>query len=354
VGLTSGTFVLLIVVVAVAGIAATVVLLPRFRGPVPRQAAIRGGMIVGSQAITLFALLVVFNSSFEFFGSWSDLLGREGNGTVRTVAGHDIPTRRLIPAQVTTDRSANPPRIPAVDGEIRAVTIPGRRTGLYDPAYVYLPPQYTRPAPNVRLRRFPALLILTDSPAQARLAADQLAKVAEAGSTTREDQPTIDVITNLSDALPGGGCIDVPGGRQAETFLAEDVPAAIQTSFRVSAGMGDWGVFGVDSSYCAAKLVLRHSDEFAAAAFPGDPTTAPAGAYYGGSTLITDENSVSWRLANMPAPPVAMLVLTGGGRTAIPGPVRSPLTVTSASVSASDLGPILNWFSGQLSSQQTS
>ncbi len=76
-------------------------------------------------------------------------------------------------------------------------------------------------------------------------------------------------------------------------------------------------------AYCAAKMAMLYPGQFSAAvgmsgiyAAIKDHTT---GNLYGGSHGYRDENDLQWRLRNLPAPPVSMLVASSAGEDNLPG-----------------------------------
>jgi hypothetical protein len=127
---------------------------------------------------------------------------------------------------------------------------------------------------------------------------------------------------------PSAGCQDVPDGPQALTFLTQDVPAALAQGYRVAQSSAGRAVFGATpaTAYCAAAMPLRAPDVYGAAAAPYGTTTEPAGDLYGGSRAIRAENDLAWRLRNLPAPPVALLLGRDDQLTAL---ARPPLRVES-------------------------
>src|SRR5262245_5256987 len=154
-GLTGGTFITLVIILAVVVVAACVRLLGRVPGRTLRDVGTRTGLIVATQVATLFAVLVLVNSWGDFYATWGDLFGTnhtKGKVTDKVKAG--VPTIRplvkgkgqLIPGGGV--------------GRVDEVTLGGQRTGLNATAYVVVPPEYlTSPT-----RRFPAVLVLSSTP----------------------------------------------------------------------------------------------------------------------------------------------------------------------------------------------
>jgi S-formylglutathione hydrolase FrmB len=139
-------------------------------------------------------------------------------------------------------------------------------------------------------------------------------------------KPAVYVMMNVSVALPRDTeCTNVPEGPQAETFLAQDVPLAVERTFRVQTGRSGWAVLGYSTGgYCAAKLAMMDPYQFASAVSMAGYYTATedstTGDLYGGSSAYRNENDLDWRLAHLPSPPVSVLVTSSRqGELDLPG-----------------------------------
>lgn len=365
-GLTSGFFMGLMTAVALGSVAATVWLWPRFASQRIGIVAARFGMIAASQILVLAAVLVFINGYFAFFGSWSALFG--GGGTAPAAAaqaatssrpvvvtGSDlgpVPGGSALPETANGRLAAKPPHVgakspppgnvavaPGLDlkggataaarsvGKILQMTVTGEHTGVVSADdYVYLPPQYFQPA--YAHSRFPVVLALTGYPNDPWSIVRWLDLPSTAARLVAEGKvrPAVYVMMNVSVALPRDTeCTNVPEGPQAETFLAQDVPLAVERTFRVQAGRTGWAVLGYSTGgYCAAKLAMMYPYQFSSAVSMAGYYTAlkdsTTGNLYGGSTAFQNENSLDWRLAHLPAPPVSVLVTSSKvGEHDLPG-----------------------------------
>jgi S-formylglutathione hydrolase FrmB len=377
-GLTSGTFTGLMIAVAVASFAAAVWLWPRFAPQRIGAVAGRVGLIAASQLLAIAAVLVYLNGYFAFFGSWSALFGgaaaapAAAAGTAASsqpivVTGTDlgpVPGGSALPELANGKLAAKPPHVyaqhPAPTGQATApglnlkggvaqaatdvgkvlqVTVRGEHTGIASvDDYVYLPPQYFQPA--YAHTRFPVVLALTGYPNDPWSIVIRLGLPATAARLTAGGQigPAVYVMMNVSVALPRDTeCTNVPAGPQAFTFLAQDVPLAVERTFRVQAGRSGWSVIGYSTGgYCAAKLAMMDPYQFSSAvSLAGyynateDNTT---GNIFGGSSAFQNENNLDWRLTHLPAPPVSVLVTSSRvgerdlpGTLAFLGLVRPPM-----------------------------
>ena len=391
--LTSAPFLVLLSLVAAATMAATTMLWPRVAGHKASHVAARTGLLIATQLTAIVAVLGGLNAYFSFIVSWSDLVGTHASTTPQTAQGKGhgavvapiIVTRTQIAAGAhqarpatkpgTTQPAATPslPRAEraAANGEILTVQIRGERTGITVPrSYVYLPPQYFQGAYAHRL--FPAVLVLTGYPSDPRseITRLNLPGAVAAGIAAGQLQPTIFVIMFSSVDMPRDTeCTDIPGGPQAETFFSEDVPLAVEQSFRVITGSGGWAVMGDSTGgYCAVKLAMMHSDRFAAAVSLSGYYSAvqdfTTGSLYGRSPAYQSENDLFWRLGHRPPPPVSVLLTTSrvGESDYLPtlrflSLIRPPMHGYGLILPVGghnfgtwrrEIGPALDWLSGRL------
>ncbi|WP_131762876.1 alpha/beta hydrolase, partial [Actinomadura fibrosa] len=262
-------------------------------------------------------------------------------------------------------------RDPARDGQVEHLDIRGVRTGIASEAYVYLPAQYFQPA--YAARRFPVVVLLAGYPAADRkvwISKGHIPRDAADATAAGRVQPMIYVM--MRPTVRNGWdteCADVPGGPAVETFFAQDVPEAIATTYRTPDDRRGWGLAGYSTGgYCAAKLALLHSDRFAAAVSMAghfeallDPTTR---ALYGGSRALRRSSDLTWRLRNLPQPPVSILVASADvGEKTFPSArrfmaaARPPLVVDSVLLRTGGhnfktfrmyIPPSLRWLSARL------
>ncbi|GAA4871845.1 alpha/beta hydrolase [Kitasatospora terrestris] len=333
-GLTSRTLLVFVIEVAVAAMAATVYWWPALAGRHWRSVLGRIGALLGTQLTVLALIGLLANTYFSFYSSWDDLLGTADDGPVSVrgkEAGPAAATTAAAPAP-SSEPAHVPPlparelggkepvetpvrgRDPKVVGEIRAVRLPGARTGLSTDGYVYLPPQYFQA--DQQDRKFPALIVLTGFPGDAKNLITRLNYPGVALDLIRSGrmQPTVLVLMRPSPAMPADPeCEDVPDGPQADTYFTRDVPAGVAATYRVSTGPRAWGMIGNSTGgYCALKLAMRHPDVFGTAASVSgylraaeDVTT---GDLFKGSGQRRDEADLMWRLGNLPHPPVAVML----------------------------------------------
>jgi enterochelin esterase-like enzyme len=384
--LTSRTLLVLAIAAAAGSLAAIVWAWPRLARQRPGYLAARLVVIVVSQLLVTGAFLIWLNGYFSFYASWAQLPGAAVG--IQPVTARPAGARPVVvyrsqpgPAQRRPEAlavgGAMLPRpgaqaAPANAGRLLQVVIKGERTGLNSgPGYVYLPPQYFQRA-YARVR-FPVVLALTGYPAVADGLIRRLALPSVAARLTAAGQikPTVFVMLNVSPLFPlDTECTDIPAGPQVESFLALDVPRAIERTFRVTASPAGWGVLGYSTGgYCAAKLAMMYPDRFSVAVSMAGYYDAIPGAYvphfWGGSKGYRDENSLEWRLRHLPAPPVSVLATSSRvGEQTLPGTlaflreIRPPMRGYSLIIPqgghnfrtwSRELPPSLEWLSRRLS-----
>ena len=328
-GLTSLPFLIVLSVAAAATVAAAAWLWRRVAGSRPSHLAGRAAVLVVTQLMVVAAVLGWLNAYFTFYGAWSDLLGPPrpvkpaAQGSTASPAPWQaqplVVTKRIVARWVPPRPSQAPPPQAGASrsGEILSVRITGPRTGIKVPrSYVYLPPQYFQSAYSRRL--FPVVLYLTGYPGDPWSAVARLnvPGTAEGEMNAGTIQPAVVVMMPSSVAMPRDTeCTDIPGGLQAATFFAVDVPVAMEQEFQVTSSASGWSVMGDSTGgYCALKLAMLHSDRFSGAvSLSGyyhavqDFTT---GDLYGGSAAYRQDNDLFWRLQHRPPPPVNVLLTT--------------------------------------------
>lgn len=347
-GLTGWPFLWLTITVAAGSIGCAVWLWPQLARQRAAQVAARLGLILLSQLLLVTASGVYANDTFDFFGSWSALLGTGPQQQVATsspalataasaapltVTGSSIGTMFLGRAVFPGDASfrfagaapgaAGRPGLAAqaaAAGVVLRVTIHGEFTGIVAADdYVYLPPQYFQPA--YRGVRFPVILTFTGYPNDPlnlmRLL--KLPAIAARLTAAGKIRPAIYVMVNPSVALPRDTeCTNIPAGLQVATFFGTDVPLAVERTFAARASRSDWAAIGYSTgAYCAVKMAMLFPGQFTAAVglsgyYVADQNRT-TGDLYGGSPGYRNENDLDWRLTHLPAPPVAVLVASSAG-----------------------------------------
>ncbi|WP_433474333.1 hypothetical protein ACQPZP_37075 [Spirillospora sp. CA-142024] len=291
---------------ALGGVVAAVVLWRRLAGPGARAVLARSGLLLATQVALTASIVLLANRYFVFYATWNDLLG---NDPANVHVQHVQPQRAaggLVDRTITGlgPERAGRDRDPAEDGRVDHLKIHGIRSGLESDADVYVPPQYFQHA--YAGTHLPVVLLLGDGEPAGWL---RDARVPEAARGVR---PMLYVMARVQGPA---GCMDVPGRRPAlgETYLTQDLPAALASLYRVPQARTGWGVAGFGGGgQCAARLAMLRSDRFSAAASLNGRFDAPGGDLYGGSARYRLGNDLLWRLQHLPPPPVSVLAAAGG------------------------------------------
>lgn len=373
-GLTSGGLIALLSVLTIVALAGTVWVWPRLTTGGIGFLAMRAGVLLGGQTLIVLLLLVIVNAYYQFYGNWNDLMGAAGGKTTihqhpqtRPNAAATTQVTRTITAKLGPGHGARPSR----DGQLQHLEIHGVRTGLSGDAYVYLPPEYFKK--EFAAKRFPVVMMIAGYPSVDHLTwidkghvPDEAAKQLSAGQI----QPMIYVMMRPT-VEPGWDteCADVPGGPKVESFFAQDVPDAVQGAYRTAQARKGWGIAGYSTGgYCATKIAMLHSDRFSAAASMAghfnailDRTTRNL---YDGSADLRRDNNLTWRLKNLPQPPISVLVASASiGEKTYPSAVqfmkqaRPPLIVDEKLLPTGGhnfktfrkyIPPVIHWMSTHL------
>ncbi|MET7486588.1 alpha/beta hydrolase-fold protein [Streptomyces sp. NPDC005538] len=327
-GLTSETTVYVVAAVAVVCVALLVWVWPRLARAGVRPVLGRLAAVGVTQVAIIAAFACWLNSSYQFFGSWGELFGNVDTAPVGVTQAADdnggatgVAVKGALVQPASNEQlnrvSGLPSGNPAVNGRVESVKIIGHTTGVVDPAFVYLPPQYFQKA-YARMR-FPVVVALSGYPGSIFNLAQYLRVSQTAGQLQKSGQmqPTIMVMIRPTIAPPRDTeCVNVPGGPQTETFLAKDLPHALRSTYRVGRDASAWGVMGYSSGgSCALQLTMRNPKVYSTAAalspdyrVKDDPTTGNLFGSGLGRVNRVNGHDLMWRLKHLPIPQVSVLV----------------------------------------------
>lgn len=344
----------------------------------------RAGLVLASQLAAVLLVAAALNDYGYFYGSWSDLM----TGAAQSVGISTGPSVTLDPHMHGSAASApngavtassyagySAPALWSSKGRIESVTITGPTSQLSSHAFVFLPPQYFRPA--FAHTRFTGVEVLTGYPSNDLSLIKRLKyqDVLLKDINSRRAAPMVLVMMRSSVTWPRDAeCTDVPGGPQAETFFAQDVPMEISHHYRVKPT--GWGAIGDSTGgYCSTKIAMMYPSIFTAAVSLSGYYTAlhdsTTGSLWGGSQVVRHLNSPEWRLQHMPAPPVSLLVTTGMNERGPQGYadtqrflhlVKPPLVVDSLfeahgghtlATWSAELPRSMSWLSAKLANRRT-
>jgi enterochelin esterase-like enzyme len=233
-------------------------------------------LVVGQLLMTVF-LLDVVNAHEHFYTTWGDLLGLSGPGAVSVVSsgpGLGVPTPAPVAGLLgrghagALDRTLTALRQTHRGHGSLVTDIPlvGPRTGYRWKARVYLPAAYFSPA--YAHRTFPVLEAFPGSGSGpgASFGSVPLQQSLDRAIAIGTVPPLIAVSPSRNPSrLRDQQCLDDPHGWRMFTYLARDVPTAMEHLFRARHDRGGWVTMGFSSGgYCAANLAVRRPDQYSA------------------------------------------------------------------------------------------
>lgn len=272
----------------------------------------RGAMIVGCQLTACMLVAALINDAYQFYGSWSELLGHGAGVSLRHLraGAEDKHVAEVLRQQKRVGQSVIVP-----------VYVPEAGAARAQPALVYLPAAYS--APSYRDTRFPVVELLEGFPSTPRswTVALNLQSILDEEISSHRALPFIAVIP-VQNYLPGmhdGECINALNGPQVETTLTVNVRQVIEHDFRVDLDRSGWATMGYSTGgFCALNIAFRHPSWYSAAvSLSGnaqpyvDRTT---GNLFGGpDTAAEHQNDPVWRAKNLPGPPISLLLAASKG-----------------------------------------
>ncbi|MCJ0873974.1 esterase family protein [Streptomyces sp. AP-93] len=365
-GLTSNTVLALAVLVGVLLFAATVWFWPKLSGRSWRSVLGRIALLLATQLALFAAIGLGANKSFLFYGSWADLFGQEtsiGKVVDHSMSSADI--KVVDKQQLDVPGGAKPP----VGGQILKVAITGQKSKITTTGFVWLPPEYFQP--QHKDQNFPASIVLTGYPGMAENLIKGLdyPMTAFRQAKTGKMKPMILVMLRPTPGSRDTECVDIPGGPQTETFYGQDLPRAIQNTFRVGKKPENMGFIGNSTGgYCALKIAALYPKTFGAAAglsayyeAADDPTTGDL--FHGDAKLKARANVLESVKAKQPSGTSFLVTSSEKGEPNLAGTkkfiklVKGPDRVSSIILDSGghnfntwrrEIPPMLVWMSGRI------
>jgi enterochelin esterase-like enzyme len=332
--------------------------------------------------------IAVVNKYYGYYQTWgavySDLSGA-GTQTVPQLAWPDgAQAGGSFGAAVMASGNT---ALSAQTGYLFRTTVTGRQSHLSRTVFVYLPPQYFRPA--YKDYRFPAIELLHGSPGQPASWINVMDVIPIYLRLLAQGRATPAVLV-MPDTDGGQGyslqCLNIPNGPQDMTFVGIEVPGWVSHNLRVMSAGPAWGIAGYsEGGYCAANIGLQDDARFGyvgslSGYFAPSTSQVPAGGRPGGAPIVIPDifaedpklaalNSPSKYIEQVPlGAPVPAFWLAAGGEDriylsasrvfqqyAMTRLSQVPLLVIKgggheATVWRAALGPMLEWMTPRLTS----
>ena len=283
---------------------------------------------------------LVLNRTYDFYTSWSELLG----GSPVATTGASAPGGGLGRADAAFAASTDA-AYRAGHGTVVRISIPGAASGVAaHAALVYLPAAYGNPA--AAGASFPVVELLDGFPGSpwSWTGPLQVQHVLDRMIASMQSQPFIAVMPTQNISYPRDAeCVNVVGGAQVDTYLTIDVHRAITSDFRASTSPSSWSTMGFSTGgYCAINLAMRHPALFSAAVAlsgTGRPShDHSTGDLFGRSIAIGDSNTPFWEAAHWNSRnPLSIMMIAGSDEPGeyrdarrLPGLARGTLTISNA------------------------
>jgi enterochelin esterase-like enzyme len=315
--LTGTPFLYTVVVLTAVALVLPLMLWSRLRGPRVLRAAARVLMLLFAQGTAVTLVFVLVNNANDLYDNWADLFGTGDHVQQAADLGPDgtggIPLEHL-PRQRAVFTAATGAGMRAAGG-VRVTQLRGRVSGVNAEVYVWLPPQYDRPA--YRPHRFPVVELLPGYPGSAKAwfgslkVHEQLLPLMRSGRVA----PFI-LVAPRTNLLAGAdtGCANIPGTVNADSWLSVDVPRMVTDTFRAAPAPAGWAVAGYSAGgHCATKLAVAHPDRYRAAiSMSGynDPSGEP-GSLAAQTPALRAANNPYLLLRGALAPPAVALYESG-------------------------------------------
>ena len=300
---------------------------PHLRGTRAVRAAGRIGLVLAPQLVAVGFVAGAVNDYGAFYTTWGDLLGVTP-AHVGTVRGYGAPASSGIdPAHARihgypTTSWSTPARWPT-SGAVVSLLLAGARTGIAEPALVYLPPAYF--AAHNGPARLPIVETFTGFPGQPTNLLTRLhyPRFLLAGIRAGQVQQMALVMMRPTVGFPRDTeCLDIAHGPRSLTYFAQDVPAAVANALGLevtaAAAIGD-----SSGGYCALHLAMTHPRAFRAAAslsgYYRPVPDASTGDLFAGSSSAREQADLEWRLRHLPVPPISVLVATSPSESGYEG-----------------------------------
>ena len=215
--------------------------------------------------LLVVSLVVVANTALHAYPTVADLLGQP---------------RYPAPSAIATDGARQ-------NGAVAAIRVPDTAShfGVF-PAQVWLPPQYfTQPS-----ARFPVAILTHGNPGRSTDWLDDGSAAAIGLEVARSGHPVILVMPTVLQRPTGDSlCVDTETQGHAETYVVQDVVAAVDRQLRTVADAAHRTLGGFSmGGFCALNLGLRHPDVFSVALAFSALTVCEPDAIIGGNEALFD------------------------------------------------------------------
>ena len=210
----------------------------------------------------LFGVAAV-NKYYDYYQSWGSVVADFTNQAPNVSKPIQIPNLTStkfskILGSLVNNASARQ------QGYTVQLTVTGARTQIKRTVYIYLPPQYFQK--QYLNYRFPAIELFPGFPGEPQDWINVMGITSDINTLVNDNlaKPAVLVMPDTEGQLRRDvECLDLPGGIQDATFLAEDVPDYVYQTVRVQPPGAAWGLAGYsEGGFCAANLAIQYRKLF--------------------------------------------------------------------------------------------
>jgi len=224
-----------------------------------KNITVRFSLIIAIQCFALASMGVTINRSGEFYSSWSDLFGAQGEYqkiAISPTALSQISVKDLLSATKTKGGSL-----------IFRKVIKGAASGISNVVYVVASPTLARELESPAHALGNTYQVVELFPGTPGVPQTWIGTLD--GITTMEDlenagkiPPTLAVIPAIN-VEPGQDteCMNFVGGAKVETWITKDMKTFMQTFMGIDNRL--WSSFGYSTGgWCAAEVAVLHQDQY--------------------------------------------------------------------------------------------
>ncbi|GAB97011.1 enterochelin esterase-like enzyme [Kineosphaera limosa] len=251
---------------------------PRAAGPGIVAILRRLATIVVLTGLGVLNVLAPVNAEYGWYMTVADLMPGAGSGPGAAYEGGQSAKKateaKLRSASYITGRRDRPDQqlslTPTTVGGYQDFTVHGTASGVTGTVTVWFPPSYTTPA--AAHREYPVIEAfhgIRPAPyAFFRVVGIDQAIAAEVAAHRMRE--AIVVVPHWAPGGQDNECVNavrgVPGGSKMETWLTQDVPGWVYSTFRAAPGRTSWSALGLSAGgWCANMAATLHPSVFATA-----------------------------------------------------------------------------------------
>lgn len=277
---TSGLFITLVVIVAVACLLVTVVSVPRLWRRGFLKYLVQGVSVVLTTLLLLLAVGVYLNAENNWFPTWGSLtsspadqpVSQESYGKENALNPDVVAKTTAVPTKLQASPHENPvfgkdlPKDTS-NGAYATFSVKGVASGETHSVMAWFPASYFENSD----RFYPVIVGFPGFPGSPKSYSNDLnyGQLIQDAVTKSEMQDAILVIPDVSPGTYDSECVDGTGGENpphVETYVTQDLVPWIKENMRTIDSPQAWATSGYSAGgWCSSMLAIRHPHIFGAA-----------------------------------------------------------------------------------------